>query len=250
MDGENLPVTPSGRAKLLVDRGLALYGRGDIARAVRYWLAARDADPDNRRAHEYLTFIREYEGVNPESVGPIPAEARLQPEPIGPPRSVLVPEYIPNPPAGAEEAAPLEVITEVTAMPHPMVPGSEMDALLAELRDKMDHNDFSGSIEVAEKMLERDPEHAEARGIYRIAQSNLIRHLEAKLGDLRAVPAIRIPADEVIWLNLNHREGFVLSQVDGLMRYEDILDVCGMPRLEALRILVSLVGDGVIAPIS
>ncbi len=62
MDAENLPVTPQGRARLLVDRGLALYGRGDVAGAVRHWLAAREADPENRRAVDYLEFAREHDG--------------------------------------------------------------------------------------------------------------------------------------------------------------------------------------------
>src|SRR5206468_3215983 len=122
----------------------------------------------------------------------------------------------------------------------------ELAALFRELRDREEHDDFTGTFDLAERILQRVPDDPAARGAYERAAENLIRMLESKLGDLKAVPAVKIPADEVIWLNLNHREGFVLSQVDGLMRYDDILDVCGMPRLEALRILVSLVSDGVI----
>jgi DNA-binding IclR family transcriptional regulator len=46
---------------------------------------------------------------------------------------------------------------------------------------------------------------------------------------------------------MDHRAGFVLSLVDGVSAVEAILDVCGMPRAEALRILHELIDIGAIA---
>jgi hypothetical protein len=252
------PVDPPARAKFLVERGLALYGRGDVAGAVRHWLAAREADPDNLRAQEYLAFVAENDGVDASRVPPDPERLQLSLEEPGPPRPLVVPQYIPNPPeASVEEEA--EETTEVpTAVaPPPVTPppaappaheDPELSAWMEELRERERQDDFSGTYEAAERILQRDPESAEAHKAQQRAAENLIRIYESKLGNLKAVPVVRIPADEVIWLNLSHREGFILSQVDGQMRYDDILDVCGMPRLEALRILVSLQGDGVIGP--
>jgi hypothetical protein len=45
---------------------------------------------------------------------------------------------------------------------------------------------------------------------------------------------------------LDHREGFVLSLVDGQLDVEAIVDICGMPRAETLEILESLRLSGVI----
>jgi hypothetical protein len=38
----------------------------------------------------------------------------------------------------------------------------------------------------------------------------------------------------------------LLSRVDGLSTIEEVLDVCGMPRLEALKTLVDLLERGAI----
>ena len=40
--------------------------------------------------------------------------------------------------------------------------------------------------------------------------------------------------------------GFLLSRIDGMLTYEDIVDIAGMPRLEAYRILSSLLRSGLI----
>jgi hypothetical protein len=48
-------------------------------------------------------------------------------------------------------------------------------------------------------------------------------------------------------LAIDSRTGFLLSLIDGASTFEAILDVCGMPRLDALRILDDLVQRGAIA---
>ena len=70
----------------------------------------------------------------------------------------------------------------------------------------------------------------------------------AKLGDLHAVPAVRVPPGEVIWLDLDHRSGFVLAQVDGASSYEEIVELAGMEPLETMRILCDLLEKGAIGP--
>jgi DNA-binding IclR family transcriptional regulator len=47
-------------------------------------------------------------------------------------------------------------------------------------------------------------------------------------------------------MNLHHRAGFLLAQVDGLLSYEDLAAVSGMSRLETFRILAELKNQGVI----
>jgi hypothetical protein len=46
------------------------------------------------------------------------------------------------------------------------------------------------------------------------------------------------------WLGLDHRAGFLLSRIDGHASLDEVLDVSGMPRLEALRTLVDLCEAG------
>ena len=50
-----------------------------------------------------------------------------------------------------------------------------------------------------------------------------------------------------MWLNLDHRAGFVLSQIDGTMTIDDIYALSGLSRLDTAKILAELVEQGVIS---
>jgi hypothetical protein len=69
----------------------------------------------------------------------------------------------------------------------------------------------------------------------------------ARLGSLNKVARVALPSDQIRWLSLDHRAGFLLSLVDGHSSVEEILDISGMPRLDALRILYGLLDQRVIA---
>jgi hypothetical protein len=61
------------------------------------------------------------------------------------------------------------------------------------------------------------------------------------------VPHLALGERELTGLALDHREGFVLSRVDGHSTIETVLDVCAMPADEALEIISRLVERGIIA---
>ena len=71
--------------------------------------------------------------------------------------------------------------------------------------------------------------------------------LEVAGNYLLLVPYIAISDEDLTVLPLDHREGFLLSRVDGRSTIETILDVCAMPEDEALEILLSLVDRGIIS---
>ena len=74
----------------------------------------------------------------------------------------------------------------------------------------------------------------------------LYRIYEGHLGDMNSVPLVAVPMHEISAQTLDHRTGFLLSRIDGMLTFEDILDVAGMPRMEAYQILSSLLRKGVI----
>ena len=81
------------------------------------------------------------------------------------------------------------------------------------------------------------------------AEDPVSHMLRAELGgDLGAVPMLRVPIEHVPALQLTQLEAFVLATVDGELRYEDILDVCCLPRRETLAILVRLAALRIIGP--
>lgn len=118
--------------------------------------------------------------------------------------------------------------------------------MLERLRTLVSLDNFTGTLELARQILRHVPEHPEAKSAYERSQSRLSTMYGSRIGRLDAVPRVRVQPREVIWLDLDHRAGFVLSQVDGQSTFEDILDLTGMERLETMRILADLVGKGII----
>lgn len=72
------------------------------------------------------------------------------------------------------------------------------------------------------------------------------REIPAAVDFFRRVPQLAVSPEELPLLPLDHREGFLVSRVDGRSTIETILDVCAMPAEEALQILESLVERGVL----
>lgn len=66
------------------------------------------------------------------------------------------------------------------------------------------------------------------------------------LGSLDSVPRHAMMPEELTKLGLDHHSGFMLALVDGVLSFETIIDVCGMPRAEAVRVLAQLVKRGII----
>lgn len=67
------------------------------------------------------------------------------------------------------------------------------------------------------------------------------------LGALERVAVIQVPAKELPKLSLDPKSGVVLSRIDGVTPLETLLDMCGMPREEAARILRNLAARGIVA---
>ncbi|MBI5496446.1 MAG: hypothetical protein HY904_15595 [Deltaproteobacteria bacterium] len=124
---------------------------------------------------------------------------------------------------------------------------SRCAAMMARVKELHDLGDFSGSLEIVEKVLELDPQNAEARDYMERNEETLLQMYLSKLGPLERTPRMRMTADQVIWLNLHHKAGFLLSRVDGMSSFDDILSLSAMPRLETVRILAQLLSAGVIA---
>jgi len=127
-----------------------------------------------------------------------------------------------------------------------IAPASEVDSLLKGAQDMLELDDFSGAIELLDKLLELEPGHSQAKAMREDSERKLLAMLSSKLGDLNRTPRVRMSQDEIIWLNLDNRAGFVLSLVDGSLSLDEIISICGLPQLEGMRILVQLLQEKVI----
>jgi hypothetical protein len=125
-------------------------------------------------------------------------------------------------------------------------PRSDVEVWMDGARELFALGDFSGSLEMIEKILRVDPHHTEARLYLEQNESTLTAMYESKLGPGDGIPRLAIGGEEVMWLNLDHRAGFLLAQIDGTVTYEDLFAVSGLPRLDTARILATLLQEGVI----
>ncbi|GHG71983.1 tetratricopeptide repeat protein [Comamonas sp. JC664] len=125
---------------------------------------------------------------------------------------------------------------------------SELDLLLRGAADLLELDDHSGAVDLLFKAKELAPTDSRVEALRVRSEQMLMSRLENKLGDLGRVPEVRLQPDDIIWLNLDHRAGFVLAQIDGTVSYEDLFSLSGMTRLDTARILAQLIDEGVIAP--
>jgi len=125
-------------------------------------------------------------------------------------------------------------------------PKTDVEVWLSAAKELFALGDFSGSLELIEKILQLDPDHGEARDYLRQNEATLVSMYESKLGSLSGIPRLAIKPEEVMWLNLDHRAGFLLAQIDGTVDFESLFALSGLPRLDTARILANLIADGVI----
>ena len=116
-----------------------------------------------------------------------------------------------------------------------------------EMNDRVSLGDYTGALEVAEKLLELDPDDQPVQICAESCRGILKQMYTARIGPLERVPVVMVARDQLRWLSIDHRAGFVLSLVDGVSSLEMILDVSGMAELDALRILSELAQQRIIS---
>lgn len=251
-----------------LQEGLDAYARGEYLTAARAWTKARVANPNDKVIAQYLQHLRSQDPLSvntaegelsaeaapaPPSAPtmapipvPAPAPAVAAAEPPAPAKDPWGEHAILGPPAVVSSEAPgLSFVAKTTQVPSAAV--SALDAMLARLRDVAELDDFSGTLKLADEILGLDPANAEARQARDHSRSVLTQMHISELGTLDAIPVVSVPADQVIWLDLDQRAGFVLAQIDGRSSYNDIVSVTGMDELETLGILSRLAREKIIA---
>jgi len=234
----------------LVEEGVRHFVAGRVSEARAAFERALALDPSNEKARLYLA-----------DVAPLHRDA-----PTPPPPAADAEDYAPSPwDEGPAASATIRVDgtggLDLTAVSEksditPLVPAGgggapaeprgDVDVWLSAAKELFALGDFSGSLELIEKILQVDPDHGEARDYLRQNEATLVSMYESKLGPLGRIPRLAIKPEEVLWLNLDHRAGFLLAQIDGTVDYETLFALSGLPRLDTARILANLIADGVI----
>ena len=100
-----------------------------------------------------------------------------------------------------------------------MEPGRAAEAVrkLERARELQKMDDHSGARELLLEAQALWPDLTGLADALARSETKLQTIYESKIGKLSRVPRVRLKEDEVIWLNLDHRAGFMLAQIDGTL---------------------------------
>src|SRR6267378_3033910 len=197
------------RFSALLLEGLDHYRKGHMLEAVRAWEEAYLLEPTNLRAREFLRSALEriHAVMSPANKSANPGAPAPAPHPWLPAQPAAAPA-----PAAQPAAAPAAAVPPARNPPPPAVADDETDVWMRGARELVALNDFSGALELLNKVLERKPNDKDALQLHGTCEHNLTLMYESKIGAMDARPQTAIPPDEIIWLNLDPRAGFVLAQ--------------------------------------
>ena len=146
-------------------------------------------------------------------------------------------EFAPQPVPGASAVAPTAV---------PPAKAMKTDPLVSDLRKRFKARDYEGALVVAHKILRDRSGDLEAGLCAEECRTALEAVKIFSVASLKRVPAVQLSSDQLFGRGLDHKAGFLLSLIDGGSSVEVILDLCAMPRAEALKVLYDLVQDGIV----
>ena len=119
-------------------------------------------------------------------------------------------------------------------------------AIRSLMKEKYAVGDYSGALDLAEQLLESNPENNEASLCRLKCRKTLMQMYESRIGSFSRVPERMITEEEIIWRNLDPVAGFIVASVDGVVTFEDIIDISTLSRFETCRVLNLLLQDGII----
>jgi len=149
--------------------------------------------------------------------------------PSSEPGRVFSPPSIERPAARMPEDSEAPVISQYEIDPSRYV----LDRYLA--------GDYEGALEIAEVVIMETPGNLLVRECRDRCHDALAKRYAETVGPLGRVPVVIAERATARCASIDHRAGFLLSLIDGTSSLEAILDACGMPRLDALRIVREMV---------
>lgn len=116
----------------------------------------------------------------------------------------------------------------------------------ARMKECFAGGEYLDCLQTARRILTESPDDGSALSYVRSCECLLERRYVERIGDLTAVPCVAVTAEQLRFLALDHREGFLLSRVDGRTTVDELCDIAGMDRLETLKTLAGLIESEVL----
>ena len=105
------------------------------------------------------------------------------------------------------------------------------------MRSAYERGDLARAIELGDRYLQRDPTHAGARLYVRECRTILEGKLGKRLAPLDRPVVLLVPLEELAHLRIDPRAAFVLSRIEEGTTIEDLVDLAGMPRADAMAVI-------------
>lgn len=192
-------------------------------------------------------------GLLPGAEGDPPPPSAIQvlqraatlPSPIDPTRNDLV---LPFDPIGARSEQILDAIDDEAPADESREDRTRrrITALFERAIDWNKAGELDRAVAAIDLALSEDPNSALAQKLIHRHRETMMNVFQAFLGDLERTPVLARPLHELAAAPISSRAAFLLSRVDGLLSIDEILDVSGMPRLEAYRYLCQLFLRGIL----
>jgi hypothetical protein len=149
--------------------------------------------------------------------------------------------------SGAEEVREQQLLAELReeASSAGADPGRELVEALLERAEREFTDGESGSAAIlVSYALSESGESAAAQKLIYERENALVRMLIECLGELSARPALTRSMTDIPLGLIDARAAFLLSRVDGSLTLDEVLDISGMTKLEALSYLSRLHANG------
>ncbi len=211
----------------LLKRGLNQYGLGDLEEAIGCWERAIELDPDNRAARDYLDTA--YEELH-AAKGPADGGADADPDAATE--------------AFQDEADTPRTVDGAAAI---QLPASDEEPNEAVARALAAYKE--GRMEEAwrdlQEAAEQEPGRLDIQGYIAMMRSERARAFAREVGDQGRVLRVKQTTQELMQLNLTPNEGFLLSQIDGSVSIEQLLNLA-KDRVSTLEILAKFIREGLV----
>jgi len=257
-----------------LEEGLNFYGLGKFKQAIECWKKVLEIDPDNSLAKDYIESAGgtvDREAAKPPSRLEVPPARTTKPPPPAPPpppepdREAKVASPPPEPEREAKVVSPppkpdredrfrreMPFSKEVPEEPPPHIrdvpplPEPDLEDKLGLAKSLFAENQFEQAMEIFESILQDEPDNLDVQGYYEMARSQQLKKYKSEVGDLAQIPRVGKSQSEILKLDLNHEEGFILSLVDGSLEYNDLFSLSNMDDFKTYRIICRLLRQGII----
>ncbi len=123
---------------------------------------------------------------------------------------------------------------------HDSAVDEELSILLSGIEDLLAEEDFIGAKELLDVAILQAPKNSKIKILYDLCEKKVSEIFREEIKSLDATPRLCMDMNTVLKMRLNHRDGYILSQVDGLTSIADLLAISGFEEDELFLILGQL----------